>query len=271
MPLNAWLASVPTGRYRRPFSCPKRSIPNFYGAVWAQRRYSSWRLGRRRGEICMNRSRWWTLCVLLSFAITVATAQEPRASIAGEVTDSAGSLIANATVSVVNTGTGEVLRLTTNERGLYSAPLLVIGQYRVEVEQPGFKKAVRDNVQLRLGDRLQLDVALEVGQISESITVSASTPLLQAADASLGTVIDSKRLAELPIAHGNPYHLIALSTGVTFEGDPKLNRPYDPTHIVAYAMDGTKNNTSDVTLDGVANTALASSGSSNNSVTASYV
>jgi hypothetical protein len=149
--------------------------------------------------------------------------------------------------------------------------LLGIGRYRVEVENPGFKRVVKENVEVRVSDRLQIDIAMEVGAVSESIVVAEATPLLQTAEASLGQLIDSRRVDELPIAHGNPYHLIALSPGATFEGDPKLNRPYDPTHIVAYAMDGTKNNTSDITLDGVANTALASSGSSNNSVTASYV
>lgn len=207
----------------------------------------------------------------LLLAVTVATAQEPRGAISGQVSDPNGAVIAGAIVSVTNLDTGQKLRIVTNDTGNYTASLLPIGSYRLEVEQAGFKRWLQDNVQVRVSDRLQIDVKLELGPVSESVTVTEGAPQLQAADASLGQLVDTRRIGELPIAHGNPYLLIGLSAGATFEGDPKLNRPYDPTHIVSWAMDGTKNNTSDITLDGVANTALASSNSSNNSVTASYV
>lgn len=213
-------------------------------------------------------ARFFAICILLA---AVATAQEPRGSIVGQVSDANGGLIPGAAVTILNVETGQTLKLTTSDSGSYSAPLLPIGRYRIEAELAGFKRFQRDNVEMRVGDRLQIDIRLEIGQMTDSITVTEGAPMLQAADASLGQLVDSRRVDELPIAHGNPYHLIALSPGTSFEGDPKLNRPYDPTHIVAYAMGGTKQNTSDITLDGVANTALAGQGTSNNSVTASYV
>ena len=83
----------------------------------------------------------------------------------------------------------------------------------------------------------------------------------------LGAVVDGKRVQELPIPHGNPYFLIGLAAGVSFTRDPRLDRPFEPTHIVGYTMDGTRANRSDVTIDGAVATATANAGE----VTASYV
>jgi hypothetical protein len=206
-------------------------------------------------------------------AANPAWAQESRGAIGGQVLDSAKALIPGAAVVIKNLETGQTIKLLTNESGAYAAPLLALGTYSIEVEAAGFKRAVRPGVQVGVSDRLQVDFQLEVGEIQQSVTVTEATPLLQSADASLGQLIDAQRLAELPLPHGNPYALISLATGTAFEGDPKLNRPFEPTHIVAYTMNGTRTGTSDVTIDGVANTAVTSrSGATNfNTVTASYV
>lgn len=202
-----------------------------------------------------------------------AWAQESRGAIVGQVLDSAKALVPGASVVIKNLETGQTLKLTTNESGAYGAPLLSLGTYSIEVEAAGFKRAVRPGVQVGVSDRVQVDFQLEVGEMQQSVTVTEATPLLQSADASLGQLVDAQRLAELPLPHGNPYALISLATGTAFEGDPKLNRPFEPTHIVAYTMNGTRTGTNDVTIDGVANTAVTSrSGATNfNTVTASYV
>ena len=99
------------------------------------------------------------------------------------------------------------------------------------------------------------------------MTVSAETPLLETANGSLGNVVDARRISELPTAHGDPYNLIGLAAGVSYTGSARLDRPFEPTHIVGYAMDGTRGNRSDLTIDGVPSTATANAGE----VIASYV
>ncbi len=209
----------------------------------------------------------FVLLVLILALGSPALAQEFRGTIAGRVVDATGGVIAGANVTVTNLETNQAVKLVTNESGQYVAALLTVGKYRVEVGMPHFKRFVQDNIELRVNDRLQIDATLQVGEPTETVTVTAGAPLLETSDASAGLVVDSKRLTELPIAHGNPYLLIGLSPGTNMDGDMKLNRPFEPTHIVAYSMDGTRANTSDVTLDGVVNTALANPGQ----ITASYV
>lgn len=194
-------------------------------------------------------------------------AQEARGTIAGKVTDPTKAVIPGATVTITNIAMGTSQTVITNESGAYRVPYLLPGTYRVVVELAGFKKFVQDGVELRVNDQLQLDVALSIGTPAETITVTGETPLLESSTASMGSVIDSRRVAELPIVHGNPYELIGLAGGVSFTRDPRLDRPFEPTHIVGYSMDGTRANRSDVTLDGAPSTATANA----NEVIASYV
>jgi hypothetical protein len=208
---------------------------------------------------------------ILVFAFLVASSvswsQDPRGAIVGRVTDASGAGIPNAPVEVTNKAMGTRLSLSTNEVGLYQATYLIPGSYQIAVEAPGFKRVIRDNVEVRVNDRLEINVALEVGAQTESVTVTAESPVLNTGSASLGTVVDGRRISELPIAHGNPYQLIALAPGVAFARDPRLDRPFEPTHIVGYTMNGTKANRSDVTIDGAPSTATANA----NEVTSSYV
>lgn len=194
-------------------------------------------------------------------------AQDARGAIVGTVRDVSGSVIPDAPVEVRNTAMGTRQTLRATQAGVYSATYLLPGLYEVRVELPGFKKYVREGIEVRVNDRLQVDVTLEVGNAEQSITVSGDSPLLNTESASMGTVVDSRRVAELPIPHGNPMFLIGLAAGVNFTRDPRLDRPFEPTHIVGYTMDGTRANRSDVTIDGAVATATANAGE----VIASYV
>jgi hypothetical protein len=205
-----------------------------------------------------------SLCFLLALA---GMAQDPRGAITGIVTDPSGAVVPNAGVEVINKAMGTRQMLKTNDAGVYNALYLIPGRYQISVEIPGFKKAIRDNVEVRVDDRIAVNIQLEVGGTEQSITVTGETPLLATENASMGTVVDSKRVTELPIPHGNPYFLIGLAAGVSFTRDPRLDRPFEPTHIVGYAMDGTRANRSDVTIDGAVSTATANAGE----VISSYV
>lgn len=199
------------------------------------------------------------VCLLIASIVPVF-AQESRGTIAGRVTDSASAVVAGVKVGITSVETGITANLTTNEHGAYVAPLLLPGAYRIQAEMSGFKKFVRSGITLSVNDNLQIDITLEVGDVTQSIDVTDTVPVIETADGSLGVVVTNKELTELPIAQGNPYSLLGLAPGTTFEGDPKLNRPYEPTHIVDYSMSGSTSGTTDITLDGVSNTSKGGNG-----------
>jgi hypothetical protein len=196
-----------------------------------------------------------------------AAAQDSRGTITGTVRDSSKAVVPGATVTITSAAMGNEVTAVTNESGYFEVPYLIAGTYKVTVELQGFKKYVNEKVDVRIADRLELEVPLEVGGTVEEVTVSGSTPLLETTSASLGNVVDARRISELPTPHGDPYSLIGLAAGVSYTGSLRLDRPFEPTHIVGYAMDGTRGNRSDLTIDGIPSTATANA----NEVIASYV
>jgi hypothetical protein len=187
-------------------------------------------------------------------------AQEARGTIGGQVVDANQAVVPGATVNITNTAMGTTVAATTNEAGLFRVLYLIPGTYRLTVEATGFKKYVREGIILRVNDTIELPVQLEPGEIQETVLVTADAPLLDTASASAGQVVDARRIADLPIGHGDPYALIGLSAGVTFTRSFRLDRPFEPTHIVGYTIDGTRANRSDLTIDGAASTATANTG-----------
>src|SRR5437764_4900661 len=140
--------------------------------------------------------------------------QESRGTIVGRVTDTSSAVVPRASVKITNEATGVTVTSQTNESGNYVAPYLISGRYRVQCEMPGFKQLRREGVELRVNDRLELNFTLEVGDTIDTVTVSGETPLLETASASAGQVVDGRRITELPMPHGIPFHLMALSPGV---------------------------------------------------------
>ena len=214
------------------------------------------------------RHRTFLLVVIVCLIVVAAAwSQETRGMIVGRVTDSTGAVIAGAQVTVTNSEMGTKVVIRTNDEGFYQASFLIPGPYEVDAVASGFKHVDRKGVEVRVNDHLEINLALEVGQSEQSVTVTEEAPLMQTESASMGTVIDSKRVADLPLTYGNPFGLIGLASGVAFTGDPRLDRPFEPTHIVGYALGGSRGNVSDVTLDGAPSTATANA----NQVIAAYV
>ncbi len=189
-------------------------------------------------------------------AAPYARAQETRGAILGRVLDSSGAVIAGVTVRATSLATNVAVTVRSNAEGNFELSFLLSGEYRLTAEMSGFKSYRREPVEVRVGDRVSVIVQMELGQLSEQVTVTAETPLLESASANLGQVIDQRRIAELPIAHGNPFLLMALSPGVSYTQNPGLDRPFEPTHIVGYSIGGVRANRSEITLDGAPNTAL---------------
>ena len=210
--------------------------------------------------------------ILLAVLFCLLTAaagwsQDARGTILGKVSDPSGALIPGAQVVVTNVAMGTKSVVTTNAEGYYLAPLLMPGTYQVEASAAGFKKAMRSDIEVRISDRLDISFALEIGASDQTVTVTGEAPLLNSETASSGTIIDSRRVASLPLSYGNPFLLIGLTAGVTFNGSVRLDRPFEPTHIVNFSMGGTRGNLNDITIDGAPTTATANA----NEVTASYV
>jgi hypothetical protein len=194
-------------------------------------------------------------------------AQETRGRITGQVLDTTKAPIPGASVSVTDTARGTRATATTNSEGLFQVNYLLPGTYQVTVEITGFKKHIQDKVQVQISETRDLRVVLEVGGVEEAVSVTAEGAALDTSDASLGFTVDSKRLGELPLIHGDPYKIMGLATGLAHSGDQRLDRPYEPTHIIGYAYDGTRSNRSDLLIDGAPSTSTANA----NEVIASYV
>src|SRR5258705_13529807 len=126
-------------------------------------------------------------------------AQEARSTILGRITDPSGSLIVGATVEATNTDTGVRSTAQTNGNGDFLLPFLIPGPYSLAVEAPGFKKSVRPQIQVRVDQHITIDMALEIGQATESVQVKAETPLLDTSTTSRGQEPSSKAVLHLPL------------------------------------------------------------------------
>jgi hypothetical protein len=203
--------------------------------------------------------------ILSIFAVSTAVCavgwcQETRGTIVGRITDPTGAVVANASVEVLNQAMGITTSLKTGPDGIYTAPLLLPGSYRVTVTAPGFKQFVRNNIQLQVADRIQVNAALEVGTSQQSITVTGTPEILSTQTASTGNVITEQQIRDLPLSYGDPFSLIGVSSGTAFTGSVRLDRPFEPTHIANYTINGARGDRSDITLDGAPATATANPG-----------
>jgi hypothetical protein len=198
----------------------------------------------------------WTFVLLLACLLggTAATAQDFRGAVAGRVTDSSGAVLPGVTVTVTNKNTNVSNDTVTNETGTYSLSYLQPGPYTVTAELQGFRKVSRENVEVRLGDRLEIDFKLEVGRLEEVVTVAADTPILETRTGSAGQVIDEKQIALMPLSDGNPFVLARLAPGVAYHGDLKFSRPFDNGGTSDFTADGGPGR-NEFTLDGSPNMA----------------
>jgi len=143
------------------------------------------------------RNRMLFVCaVLLLFSAAVCWSQvaETRGSITGRVTDPQGAVIPGATVVVTNVDNNLTQRTSTNETGYFEVSFLVAGKYTVSAEAAGFKKTVRSGLELAVAGRLDIQFELQIGQIAETVEVTAEAPLLDTATASGGRVIDNRQI-----------------------------------------------------------------------------
>ena len=188
---------------------------------------------------------------LLGLCAASMPAQTTLGTITGRVLDSTGATLANATVAATNTGTGVVYRTNTNDAGNYVLQQLAIGTYELAVEAKGFRKFVQKNIELSVAQTLSIDATLELGQLEQVIEITADTSTLQTATSDLGTIVQNKKLVDLPLFVGgnirNLEQFIFLAPGVT--GDTGNTQ-----------ISGSPSRGKEILVDGIASTGAESGG-----------
>src|SRR5688572_22132768 len=162
------------------------------------------------------------LAVLLCALPAAAIAQQETATIAGTVTDATGAVVPHAVVVATNVQTGISVKTTATDAGTYVIPSLRPGDYSIAVESQGFQKTVRTGVTLQVAQVARIDVTLQTGQLTEVVEVAGATPLLETLTSSRGSVIDQKKIVELPL-NGRDYNQLALLSPGVLPGTPRLS------------------------------------------------
>ena len=171
-------------------------------------------------------------------------AQSGQAELTGEVRDQSGAAVAKATVKIIELSTNRTFNTTTSDAGIYTATNLKPGRYSITVDAPGFKQTLREPITVSTGERLRIDVTLETGAISESITIKDDAPLLRSESGSLGQVIDSRKITDIPLNGRNFLSLVSLSAGVA-QPPPTSAGPSFPR------INGGRPRTNEYMLDGI--------------------
>ena len=194
--------------------------------------------------------------------ISTATAQENRATITGAVTDSSNASTPGVRVEATNVDTGVVYPTVTNDAGVYTIPLVPPGKYSVTAALEGFQTVTRQELQVRTGDRVQVDFRMQVGAVSESLTVTAQAPLLETATASRGVVVAQEQVNDLPITVRTAILFATLAPGVQYTGLlASQMRPFDGPQVEGFVrINGGRSGRNNYLLNGITNAVQESAG-----------
>src|SRR5271157_1200530 len=192
------------------------------------------------------------VCAVLLLAGMSCFAQESRGSITGTVIDPQNAMVPGAKVTVTNVETNVSNTVTANSTGYWEVNFLIPGEYSVTAESTGFKKLNRTGITLSTGDRLALDLKMEIGESTISINVTEDAPLLNTTTAATGRVLNTKDIAQLPYGNMNPFLLQAMAAGMIFTGSlqPDNNRALDHASTANYDSGGLGTGLNEFLLDG---------------------
>lgn len=204
-----------------------------------------------------------SLLVVLGFLLflssTPARAQVTTADLVGTIRDSSGGVVPGVTVTLTNEATGVNRTATTGEGGTYIFTSLQPGRYRLTAEIQGFRKVERTGVELQVNQRAQIDFALELGLMSETVLITGTAPLLETQSSVLGTVIEAKQVQELPLSGRNFVQLATLAPGVSGAGSGMRGtimsgtRPDDLRPGTELFVNGNRENSNNYLYDGIDN------------------
>ena len=200
--------------------------------------------------------------LLFLFQASTLTAQENRATITGAVTDSSNASTPGVRVEATNVDTGVIYPTVTNDAGVYTIPLVPPGKYSVTAALEGFQTVTRQELQVRTGDRVQVDFKMQVGAVSESLTVTAQAPLLETATASRGVVVAQEQVNDLPITVRTAILFATLAPGVQYTGLlASQMRPFDGPQVEGFVrINGGRSGRNNYLLNGITNAVQESAG-----------
>lgn len=158
--------------------------------------------------------------VLFLLSCTIVHAQQATGTITGTITHQQGAVVQGATVEVLNVATNAKFDTKTNESGFYNAQNLPVGEYTISASATGFKRAVRTGIGLQVAQNAQINITLDVGQVAETVEVQAQATLVDTGGATLGAVIENRRVRDLPLNGRNALALTLLNAGVISNAGP---------------------------------------------------
>ena len=188
--------------------------------------------------------------------VSIGRAQSSTGEITGIVLDRSGAAIQGATIVVTNTGTGVERRFQTDASGNYTVNQLIPGSYSIRAEKQGFESFVRDGVGLQIGQRLRVDMRMQVGSTTQQMTVTAQADVLEVEDASQGQAIENRKIVDMPLNGRNVVGLAALTAGVVPGAGFAMGIPDGRAALVQAAtanmlINGGMSAENDVLIDGV--------------------
>jgi Carboxypeptidase regulatory-like domain/TonB dependent receptor len=193
-----------------------------------------------------------TLLALLAMT-QYAQAQAVKGSLLGTITDTNGAAVANSTITITETRTNIVITTTTNASGNYVFANLQDGIYRLEASLSGFKRVVREDVEVKVNTTIRVDLTMEVGNVSESVQVTAEAPLLQTDRADTGRLIESKQVSQLPLGFNRNFQGLL----VTVPGATRPSRPhsefFNPQDSLESKVNGQSRMSNNFQIEGVNN------------------
>jgi hypothetical protein len=202
--------------------------------------------------------RVFSLCLLLSAIILPsfyqiqAQSQALNGQIEGVVTDAQGAAVPNASITVRNIEKGSEVKINSDENGVYRAPLLPLGTFRITVEAPSFNRLVREGVTLSAGQTATVDLSLTAGDVSATVTITSDAPIADPGKIDLGRVMNTREIQDLPLVSRNPYNFSLLQANV-------VGRPNTEFGVPRVSANGYARRTN-FQLDGNANTQANSAG-----------
>src|SRR5258706_5296677 len=195
--------------------------------------------------------------LIIALLLPIAALAQTSGSITGEVKDQSGAVAPNAAVTATNSRTNVARSTATNADGIYSFPDLTPGLYDVKVVATGFATIVKTNIELQVQQTARVDFALAVGQAAQTVEVSASATSLDTESATVGTLIEEKRISELPLNGRNFLSLVALAPNVAFGFLPAQQasgRLGGTRSTLTMSLSGARATWANYTLDGITNT-----------------
>ena len=204
-----------------------------------------------RGFPSMANIRLIRTSVVLLFSAALSWGQQATGTITGTVTDPQNALVPGATVEIRNIGTNAAFETKSNDAGFYNAPNLPVGEYTITASATGFKRALRTGIVLQVGQNASINITLDVGQVAETVEVQAEAPLVDTGSATLGAVIENRRVRDLPLNGRNALALTLLNSGVISNAGPTNSGFGDRgVQISSLSINGSPNSMNAQMLDG---------------------